>query len=321
MYNIPNDNYSDFRVRMFAEYYDKKHSHNDSDVYNLKSICKSGNKEEYIWISFLYSTCYSVSTTAFLFQFFPNIESATTERIEQFWSEYKQKLIFQSDRRWVKHLNKFLPIVESYRSAVNGRSQFDIVTELVNKSQTHLYNWFTSIYYCGRFSAMLFMEAVYGLLNLTLTHESYLSWNDCKTCAQGILLIYYQDELSNDIDKSKGEKDLTKDQQVWLETALEEIIQYTESYLGYSTNFARIVGYLCSYFKLYKQTRYLEFYTDRRLEELRHYQSVLPEYNNLWDKLYQIRYQNVPHNILGELNGWSGIRKEKCKEFVLYGKI
>ena len=321
MYQIPNDNYTDFRVRMFAEYYGQKHSHNDSDVYNLRSLCLTGDKEEIIWISFLYSTCYSVATTALLFYFFPNIKSATPQRLEQFWSEYKPKLIFQSDRRWVKNLNKFIPIVESYKQKVQNSSQYDIVVSLINQSQTHLYKWFTSIYYCGRFSAMLFMEAVYGLLGLTLTQEAYLSWNDCKTCAQGILVIYYLDELAGDIDKFKGTKDLTKEQQQWLEQALREIICYTENYLGYKTNFARVVGYLCSYFKLYKQTRYLEYYTDRRLEELIHYEKAFPQHAALWKRLYDIRFTNVPHHILGELNGWQGVRKEKCKQFVQQGVI
>ena len=317
MYNIPNDNYKDFRINAFAKYYSKKHSHNDSDVYNLKSLCSSTNLDSYVWAAFLYSTCYSVQTTALLMSYFPDIQSATQEKLRKFWEIYKSRLIFQSDRRYVKIMDKFVHIVESYKSKVQEKSQSEIILGLMKESQSCVYRWFTSIYYCGRFSAMLFMEAVYGLFGIDLTQESYLDWNSCKTCAQGIFVIFYQDNLSNEISK----RNPTKTEKKWLEWALSEIIQYTEKYLGFKANFARIIGYLCSYFKLYKQTRYLEFYTDRRLEELRHYEKVLPEFDFLWKKLYHIRKQNVPNEILGEIKGWNGIRKEKCKEFVLYGKI
>lgn len=321
MYNIPNDNYTDFRINSFVEYYRQKHSHNDSDVYNLKSMCKLSDKESYIWVSFLYSTCYSVATTALIFSLFPNIQSVTKENLNNFWNEYKDKLIFQSDRRWVKRMDKFCDIVLSYKDKIKDRSQYSVVSTLIEQSDKKVFDWFTSIYYCGRFSAMLFMESVYGMLGIDLTQEGYLDFNECKTCSQGILVIYYQDDLANRIDKFKGSANLSKTQKIWMEKSLKEIINYTENNLGYKTNFARIVGYLCSYFKLYKKKRYLEFYTDRRLEELIHYEKVLPEYSNIWKYLYEIRYKNVPHNILGELCGWKGIRKERLDRFVSTGSF
>ena len=253
MYNIPNDNYVDFRINMFSEYHKRMESFNDSGICNLKSLCNSENKEDVVWISFLYSTCYSVATTAFLFHHFPTLQSATKESLNQFWLQNKKDLLFQSDRRWVRSLDKFVSIILSYKSKIGESSQYVVVSNLMKSSQTEVFNWFTSIYYCGRFSAMLFMECLYGLLGLELTQESYLDWNSCKTCAQGILVIYYQDNLAFEIDKFKGTRDLSKTEQNWLENALFYIISYTEQYIGRKANFARIISDLCGYYKLYKK--------------------------------------------------------------------
>lgn len=313
--NTPNDTGNMWRLDRYVEYYNIRHSQNDGDVHNLGIICQDADLDTKAWMAFLYSTCYSVATTCFLFTHFPSIEYATESRLRQFWAEYKSKLIFQSDRRYVKNMDKFCDIVMSYKEKVAGRRQFEICEEL-GWNQTAIYKWFTSVYYCGRFSAMLFMEAVYGLMGKPLTQESYLDWNSCKTCSQGLLTISYQDDLVAEVEH----RDFTPQEIECLKTTLEYVMRYTQSHLDYPINFSRIIGYLCSYFKLYKQTRYLEYYTDRRLEELLHYKKVFPE-SPLWDYLFEIRYKNVPHSILGELNGWSGIRKEKCKEFVTYGKI
>lgn len=316
MYSIPGDNYIDFRLQKYAEYCGEKLRHNDGDFYPLKLFCKSNDPNERVWVSFLYSTCYSAQTTALLLRVFPNIESAEEQRLKDFWKTYKDKLIFQSDRRYVKIMDRFVPIVISYKSKIGNNQQIDILQSLMKKSQAAVYNWFSSIYYCGRFSTLLFLEAIYDLLGYgTLLYERYLDWGSCKTCAQGICVICYNDKLADELH----DRTPTKQEIIWLESMLKAIIQYTESYLGTSLNFADAVGYCCGYFKLYKGTRYLEFYTDRRLEELRHYQKQLPEYNDLWDKLFQIRIERVPHEILGELNGWNGIRKERLKRFLTYG--
>lgn len=192
--NIPNDTGNMWRLDRYVEYYNIRHSQNDSDVHNLETVCQDSNLDTKVWMAFLYSTCYSVATTCFLFMHFPSIEDATESRLRQFWAEYKSKLIFQSDRKYVKNMNKFCDIVMSYKEKVAGRRQFEICEEL-GWNQTAIYKWFTSVYYCGRFSAMLFMEAVYGLMGKPLTQESYLDWNSCKTCSQGLLTISYQDDL------------------------------------------------------------------------------------------------------------------------------
>nr|DAQ16570.1 MAG TPA: hypothetical protein [Caudoviricetes sp.] len=317
MYNIPNDDYKSFRIDMFVRFYSKRKNQNDRDEDNLLHFCQGNDNESKIWASFLYSTCYSVTTSALLLRIFPSIKDATIDKLTEFWNTYKDRLIFQSDRRWVKQNDKFVSIVSSYKNKIGNCSQYEVIMSLINQSQTALYNWFTSIYYCGRFSALLFMESVYNFLGLDLTPEAYLDWNSCKTCAQSIFVISYRDDLAYEIRKQG--RNLTKSEIKELEYLLQQIIIYTENKLGYKTNFARIVGYLCSYFKLYKQIRYLEYYTDRRLQELNTYKKVLPEFDYIWNQLFEIRYKNVPHEILGELNGWKGIRKEKYKEFVTYG--
>lgn len=247
--NIPNDTGNMWRLDRYVEYYNIRHSQNDGDVHNLGIVCQDADLDTKVWMAFLYSTCYSVATTCFLFTHFPSIEYATESRLRQFWTEYKSKLIFQSDRRYVKNMDKFCDIV------------------------------------------------------LSRTRKR-------------LLTISYQDDLVAEVEH----RDFTPQEIEYLKTTLDYVMKYTQSHMDYPINFSRIIGYLCSYFKLYKQTRYLEYYTDRRLEELLHYKKVFPE-SPLWDFLFEIRYKNVPHSILGELNGWSGIRKEKCKEFVTYGKI
>lgn len=320
MFNIIGDNYTTFRINNFIDYYNQKHYTNDSDIENLKSLIQFDKDDNTkVWLSFLFSTCYSVATTALMYQIFPSIEFASEINLKSFWKTYKDKLIFQSDRRYVKNNDKFIQIVLDYKSKFESISQKDLIASLFNKDKPaqFIYDWFTTIYYCGRFSSLLFLEAIYGMFDKPLTECINLHWKSCKTCAQGLAVLLYEDDWALELQK----RDPSKEEEKKLDYTLQKVFEFVRTKLTYEINFARLVGYLCSYFKLYKQSRYLEYYTDRRLEELLHYKQCLPEFNSIWNYLFKRRYDNVPHEILGELNGWSTIRKERCKDFINHGKF
>ena len=77
---------------------------------------------------------------------------------------------------------------------------------------------------------------------------------------------------------------------------------------------------LCSYRKLFKQSRYLGYYVDRQQEELLFLEKSWPE-KDFWEELWQYRRKYVPDEYLGELNGWEGIQRERVTAWVDKGEF
>jgi exoribonuclease II len=70
---------------------------------------------------------------------------------------------------------------------------------------------------------------------------------------------------------------------------------------------------LCSFRNLFKNNRYGGYHHDRQLEYLIRYNNSFPEKKELWKKILNYRKINFKKTLLGELNGWRGVRKNRKK--------
>ena len=78
---------------------------------------------------------------------------------------------------------------------------------------------------------------------------------------------------------------------------------------------------LCSFRKLFKGVRYQGYYVDRQQEEIQTLQHNYPEFKNIWEFIWDCRRKHINNQLLGELNGWNGIRKDRCKLFLEHGYV
>ena len=93
-----------------------------------------------------------------------------------------------------------------------------------------------------------------------------------------------------------------------------------KTYPEQNNEICMFIGKICSFRNLFKNARYGGFHHDRELEVLKQYEKDFPSYNSLWKQCYKIRLDIFPHHLLGELNGWEGIRKERKKLWLTTGK-
>ena len=75
------------------------------------------------WLEFLYSTCYCGVTAWYIFNEFPDYKLVNFDRMERWWKANREKVIFTTDKAWVRSRNQFVDMVRSYTQVINSESQ------------------------------------------------------------------------------------------------------------------------------------------------------------------------------------------------------
>ena len=167
----------------------------------------------------------------------------------------------------------------------------------------------------------MFMESILYLqdyLHIELTEPSKLDWQRCANLTSGVLNIVYKDEEANQYDKLKKlPPNVTEEQLTRYLTKIQRRIH--ETYPDQEDDINLFVGKICSFRNLFKASRYGGFHHDRELGVLRNYENILPDYQYLWDELFELRKSMFPDRFLGELHGWNGIRPERKKLWLRKG--
>lgn len=226
----------------------------------------------------------------------------------------KGDMIFQSDRKYVRMRDYFERLILQWK---NGLSHYDTSRWFENgvlsldKGIKDVEKW----YMFGRFSAFLFLETYATLMNTPVTNTT-IDWQNGDTATSGLLNLFGHDEFANDFDH-KGILQVPVDK---MDGYLRKTAENVKLSKG-DPNTTKIETSLCAYRKFYKGTRYNGYYLDRMLEELVWYQREKPRYRWLTEELYNIRKTVFDSDMLGELHGWEGIRKENKKLYKLYGII
>lgn len=250
----------------------------------------------------LYSLTYSVPTTIVLLYKLEEFR----KNPEAFWAKYKEKLIFQSDRKYVKMNNSFVGAYLDFKN----RKIFD---KLRGKATLDLENTVKLIEECygfGRFSAFLFIETYDAIFNCRFT-DNKLDWQNGSTVTSGMFNVLGQDEMANIWDKTH---------KICIDTDyFDNIANELLKQVKYGKKLAVLETNLCAYRKLFKGTRYIGYYSDRVLEELYKTIANFPELRNELDILFLAREMVIPAKYLGEKHDWHGIRKELKKFYVRNG--
>lgn len=92
----------------------------DPQVEAIEYLCRRFelNTEQRLWLCFLFSTNYCTATTYYMYNEFPDFATVDTGRLERWWRANRAKLIFQTDRAWIRSRNQFVAVFCSYRDLV-----------------------------------------------------------------------------------------------------------------------------------------------------------------------------------------------------------
>lgn len=308
MYPVSN---KDERWRLLKQYI--RHGYMDTDTHLLGGYAEALNLSvpSRISLAFLYSTCYNVPTACFMHKKLGNITYWTEPRLAEFWNEYKLKLVFQTDRKWVKIANQFVGLCVDFKNNMHPFSRY--IKPCIG-SFDDMYDAFVQLNNQGRVSTYIFLDGLMATGVMKPCMPRKFDWNNGQTCTEGMLHALGEDDMVQYFDKGKHK--LKPDVLAYLDGHLDRLIAelraegLPEDYVcDYESN-------LCAYRKYFKGTMYRGYYLDRQLEELAFLQRYIPEMSSLWGYLFQLRSEIYPADLLGEIGGWEGIRRPLMKKFL-----
>ncbi len=322
LYNIPGDTGKNWRLNKYCEYQATVPPINPV-TYTEYARKNKLSKNDCVYLGWLNSTCYSAETAIFMFNQLP-LKDLNGTLCKDFWEKYKSYLHFISARQYAKNMEWFVPLVREFVKTFGKNPYYKIKSMLTSDAEENydkLFNLVNSLKFMGRFSTDLFLESLvhmsyHGLLDFNLEYPSF-SWKNGSNITSAVFNIFYEDEKANSFDKYRT---VSKEEEIWLNKKL-QIIQKAiqEKYPEQNSDISEITPKLCSFRNLFKGSRYGGFHHDRQLEILNDYKKNLPEFSCIWDELFEVRKNQFNEKLLGELNGWSGIRKDRKKLFLSQG--
>lgn len=319
LYKIPGDSSPNWRFYKFIQYSSMEPDDTIGPmIHAMQELGYSPDKK--CWAVFLYSTCYCLGTSLLCAELL-DFKTISDASIEAFWKKNRSDLIFTSDRRYVKNMNWFPEIVKRFLLRTNRRP-YDFFLTLLDKDPKmtyyNLYREISSWKYFGRFSAILLLRTLTRVMDWPMDFDLDYDWDSGATTTQGGLLLLHEDQISAQFDKSP--RVLTGAYKDKLDALIRDIQLCLESnYPRKNSSMLYVTSDLCSYFKLYKATRYLGYYVDRGLSELRSLSVAYPKQDYIWKSIYNGRRSSIPKEYLGELNDWFGIRNERNTRFLRTG--
>lgn len=308
LYNLPNDDSKAYRKRQFMSLLknpEKGYIDGATDYCLLPAFAKEYclSPSQRFWLAYLYGLTYSQTTALRFFLEFPEMSQVTLPRLEEFWEVHKDTLYFNHDRRYVKNNDAVIPAIMNIKRVTGNRpiAYWDACIE--NGFKPMYRDLKRDWYYFGPMGLYLFFDALWGLLPKWYVDPDRLDWKSCgKTVPEGMAHFLYLDEAVNSKEYPLDRFDKT----------VELIQQRSEQPL------IIIESTLCAFRKFFKGTRYVGYYADRMLLECEQYgKPLLDKGVDLW----KYREQTIPKELLGELNGWDGIREDRLRLWLEKGVL
>lgn len=324
LYHIPGDAGGNWRMRKFIEYQHEVPSIHYRVMGNYV-VDWVLDPDDAVMMCWYMSATYNEITCMLLHELF-DWRSLTPKTVKEycqrFWEETKSVLDFGSSRKYAKNMDWFPTLMESFIRVTHCRP-YSWLRGLIQGDPVEDYkrvlNTISSLPYTGRFASDLFMESLLYLgdyLNVKLSEPSLLNWKHCSNLTSGLLNIFYYDEEANFYDKT-GKLPVSEE---FLTRKLETVQRAIEKvYPEQDADINLFIGKICSFRNLFKSSRYGGFHHDRELGVLRQYEHILPDFQYLWDRAFELRENMFDKRFLGEFHDWDGIRPERKKLWLREG--
>lgn len=302
------------RIDEFVRY----HNEGDGECNNiiLKAYADAHNLtiKERFDLCYFFAVTYCVESAVIMLK-----ESEAIKKQPEAWAKAnKGKMIFQSDRKYMKMRDNFPKSLRFY--ADNLQSPQDFIDKTTKNNVVILQEAIKRIerwYFFGRFAAFLFIETFVEMTGMKAENTT-IDWQDGATATSGLMNVFGYDQEAIVFDRDKKLPKRTP--KAVLDAMLKELAGRIEK-AGGDSNTAKVETSLCAYRKFHKGSRYNGYYLDRMLEELWFYKINHPEFEEITGELIALRGILFPTKYLGEKNNWRGIRKARKKLYKNTGII
>ncbi|MCR4301827.1 MAG: hypothetical protein NUV51_09475 [Sulfuricaulis sp.] len=274
------------------------------------------NVEQRYWFAFLYSLTYNGASAFYLYNEWPDYENVDIGRMNRWWeARGREETACQTDRRWVRSANMFVPAVKSYRAWLRGKTQeehFNALTTAATPEARYdkLYASAKCLHSYGQFALFLYLEALDTVTPLDLVPTD-LDLSKAWSCRNGLVYAYGMDQH------------LTVRETPTPVSAREDIaIAWADlrSHLQPASNVWNIETTLCAFRKWKDGKRYIGSYLDRQATEIQKMEEhvrVGVDWRVLWQyraETYEAE-QLMEHSSLG-LRDWRDWRLAKTRVIV-----
>lgn len=313
---------SDSRIDQYLRYHRESAAAGDIDpsYAMLRYLCDRYelNTEQRYWLAWLYSMFYCGASAFYVYNEFPDFENVDVARMSRWWHERggRDKVLAQTDRRWVRSSHQFVPAFESYREWLRGKTQADHFQWFTDtwadpkERYDMLYESASGLYSFGQFALFLYLEALHTVTPIDLMPTD-LDLNKAWSCRNGLYYAYGRDDLVDDTATPIRPGSVLETASMWadLRNELNELetpptVWQTETLL-------------CAFRKWMRGKRYLGFYLDRQATEIAKLQDRVPD-GVFWDVLWQYRRETYAPQWLVETDGHvdAGGLSREWREFV-----
>lgn len=286
------------RLNEFIDY----HIHGDGECNGIVLKCYAEDSrlspQEMVDLAYFFSVTYCVESAIVLLK----EKEKVFKDIDKWVQENKSKLVFQSDRKYIRMKDAFKKCLYFYKD------KRDEIQQISGCEVLDLRKWIPIVEkwpYFGRFSAYLFLETISQLFGCRIINAK-MEWGNGATATSGLMNLYCYDEAANLFDKTRTL--FAPFTEETLQEMIEPVLQDIENNGG-NSNITMVETSLCAYRKFFKGSRYNGYYLDRMLEEIYTMKDNFPAESA---ELIKIRKRCFNQRYLGEIGGWKGIRKE-CK--------
>lgn len=247
------------------------------------------NVEQRYYMCFLYGQTYQAATAYAVFNEIPDWENIDEVMIRRFNNSSVKKLKYQTDTKWNRgHLDS---ITLSYLKLLNGKTQLQFFSEICQfndprQNYEALKSVLTNgIYKMGRYCVWFYMQSLKECCRLNLEPTSMQYGPKTQSSTDGLCFALGREDLSSRIYLEDGTKKL-KQEVSYFPELLNKFDLETNSILqeiklrfpDVSIDYFKFETILCSFKKLFRRRegRYLGYYLDRLLEDVRKVESEFP---------------------------------------------
>lgn len=266
----------------------------------LRYVCERFelNMEQRYWLAFLYATCYCGPTVYYIYNEFPDFENVSETRLEEWWKGNRQRLYFQTDRRWVRSRNQWCDLFRSYKNHIGALTQEQVYKTLKTPDPYQTYenawNYFSQVYQFGRFAMFLYLEAVHVVTGFPMKPRS-MDMREAESCRNGLAFAISRPELNTD-----GRGPLKPWEMQFMQQEFDRLVSRMER-LDPRNNVWNVETTLCAYKKYRYGKRWVGYYLDRQADEIQTLQKAVPDGVD-WSVLWDYRRETLRPAFLREHN-------------------
>lgn len=271
--------------------------------------------EQRYWLAFLTGATYCAPTVFYMYNEFPEFENIDVKQLERWWFDRgREASIFQSDRSWIRSRNQIIPMFESYKNLLDGRTQEqafqDVLQSTPAETYEKAYKYFGNVKYFGRFGMFLWLEAVYELAAFPM-HPTTMPWNKSSSASSrnGLCFALGYDDLIR--KHGYGDAPLTDEDYEDIEAGFQDTLEILRELDPTArVDVWNVETSLCAYKKwrlgeenpsrkTTSHYRYPGYYLDRGYREIVQLEDNVMDGVD-WDVLWDCREETLNHDRLVE---------------------